>query len=143
MSSEKNAHQCLGDCLIEWHYGKAATSWPKPERAPTIRGRDLLPVPPPVNNGLYAYGDCLLGRGNLSTDGYAGDRHRQVFEETSQGKLQHGLQINHLCQRPLVSSPDTCTPETARTTRTTGGRMTAAIGGLICWGETAFRQVLR
>ena len=93
--------ECTRDCLIRWYYGEAATAGLPPERGTMIRDRDLFPVPPPVNNVLYAYGDCLLWWGSLNSGGYAGNRHRQVFEEVSGEKLRHGQQVNHLCQRPF------------------------------------------
>ena len=104
-NSEKNEHECLRDCLVRWYYGEAATAGPPPERGITIRDRDLFPVPPPVNNALYAYGDCLLWRGSLNFGGYAGNRHRQVLEEVSGEKVQSRRQVNHLCQRPFCLQP--------------------------------------
>ena len=103
--SPNKEQECTRDCLIRWYYGEAATAGLPPERGTTIRDRDLFPVPPPVNNALYAYGDCLLWRGALNSGGYAGHRHRQVFEEVSREKLHHGQQVNHLCQRPFCLQP--------------------------------------
>ena len=97
--------ECTRDCLIRWYYGEAATAGLPPERGTMIRDRDLFPVPLPVNNSLYAYGDCLLWRGSLNSGGYAGNRHRQVFEEVSREKLRHDQQVNHLCQRPFCLQP--------------------------------------
>ena len=104
-NSEKNEHECLRDCLIRWYYGETATAGFLPERRTTIRDRDLFPVPPPVNNVLYAYGDCLLWRGPLNAGGYASNRHREVLEEVSGEKLQPRQQVNHLCQRPFCLQP--------------------------------------
>ena len=96
-----NEQECTRDCLVRWHYGEAAMAGLPPERGTTIRDRDLFSVPSPVNNALYAYGDCLLWRGPLNSGGYAGNRHRQVYEEASREKLRPGEQVNHLCQRPF------------------------------------------
>ena len=41
----------------------------------------------------------------MNSGGYAGHRHRQVFEEVSREKLHHGQQVNHLCQRPFCLQP--------------------------------------
>ena len=97
--------ECTRDCLIRWYYGKAATAGLPPERGTTIRDRDLFPVPPPINNALYAYGDCLLWRGPLNSGGYAGNRHRRVFEDVSGEKLRPSQQVHHLCQRPFCLQP--------------------------------------
>ena len=97
--------ECIRDCLVRWYYGEAATAGLSPDRGTTIHDRDLFPVPPPINNALYAYGDCLLWRGPLNSGGYAGNRHRQVLEEVSGEKLRHGQQVNHLCQRPFCLQP--------------------------------------
>ena len=105
MNTHKNEHECHRDCLIRWYYGEAATAGLPPERGTTVRDQDLYAVPPPVNNHLYAYGDCLLWRGPLNWGGYAGNRHRQTFEEISGEKLQPSQQINHLCQRPFCLQP--------------------------------------
>ena len=41
----------------------------------------------------------------MNSDGYAGNRHRQVFEEVFREKLRSGQQVNHLCQRPFCLQP--------------------------------------
>ena len=97
--------ECTRDCLVRWYYGEAAMAGLPPEKGTAIRDRDLFPVPPPINNALYAYGDCLLWRGRLNSGGYAGNRHRQVFEEVSGEKLRHSQQVHHLCQRPFCLQP--------------------------------------
>ena len=104
-NSGKNEYECLRDCLVRWHYGESATAGLPPERGTTIRDSDLFPVPPPINNALYAYGDCLIWRGPLNSGGYAGHRHRQVLEEVFGEKLRSGQQVNHLCQRPFCLQP--------------------------------------
>ena len=97
--------ECTRDCLVRWHYGEAAMAGLPPERGTEIRDRDLFPVPPAVNNALYAHGDCLLWRGPLNPGGYAGNRHRQVYEEVSREKLRPGEQVNHLSRRPFCLQP--------------------------------------
>ena len=101
MNTHKNEHECHRDCLVRWYYGESATAGLSPDKRTTIRDRDLYPAPPPINNRLYAYNDCLLWRDPLNSGGYAGDRHRQTFVEVSGEKLQPGQHINHLCQRPF------------------------------------------
>ena len=46
--------ECTRDCLVRWYYGEAAMAGLPPERGAAVRDRDLFPVPPPVNNALYA-----------------------------------------------------------------------------------------
>ena len=41
----------------------------------------------------------------MNSGGYAGNRHRQVFEEVSGERLHPGQQVNHLCQRPFCLQP--------------------------------------
>ena len=68
----------------------------------------------------------------MNSDGYAGNRHRQVFEEVFREKLRSGQQVNHLCQRPFCLQPGHLYAGDKQDNADDRGRTTAATSGSTC-----------
>ena len=103
-----NKQQCRRDCLLKWHYGSDVLSWSQPLNIHGVPDEMLLAVPAPFNNNLWAAGECLIWRGELTPSGYPRDnRHRTAYMESCRpGEFGlGGGKVLHLCQRRFCVQP--------------------------------------
>ena len=103
-----NKQQCRRDCLLKWHYGNDVLSWSQPLDTHGVPDEMLLAVPAPFNNNLWAAGECLIWRGELTPSGYPrGNHHRTAYMESrNPGEFgSNGGMVLHLCRRRFCVQP--------------------------------------